>query len=311
MNVRQRLCLLSVFLVLLSLAPVAYGWNRATHMVIGAIAYRDLQRSSPQTVARVVAILRQHPEYQQRWAARLSDPALSDDERNQYLFMLAARWPDDVKTRDNPYDHPSWHYVNYVYKPEQGVATTDSVLPTGENIIQAFDLNRQILRSHASDSAKAIALCWIFHLAGDVHMPLHTVSLISAQFPEGDKGGNQFKIRVTPDGQTINLHSFWDGMLLGADDFQAVNNLAVQLRQTISRDQLPQLRTPDMAGWSAESFRLAREQAYQNGQLTAGVGDAGAVLPPDYVAQVKPVAERQVALSGYRLADVLAADITN
>lgn len=305
----QRICLLPVFLLLFGLTPAAFAWNKATHMVIGAIAYRDLQSMSPQTAARIVDILRQHPDYQQRWAAKLNDSTLTDDEKNQYLFMLAARWPDDIKTKDNPYDHPTWHYINYVYKPEQGIASTDSVLATGENILQAFEENRQILRSNAPDSTKAIALCWIFHLTGDIHMPLHTVSLISTQFPEGDQGGNRFKIRVTPEGNTINLHGFWDGMLLGADDVQSVNNLAVQLRQSIPRSQLPQLGKSNMADWSAESFQLAREQAYRNGQLTAGTGDDGVTLPADYIQTVKPIAERQVTVSGYRLADVLLADV--
>ena len=309
MNPCQRLFLLPVFVLLFGVVPTAFGWNKATHMAIGAIAYRDLQATSPQTVARVVALLRQHPDYQQRWAAKLNDSTLTDDQKNQYLFMMAARWPDDVKTKDNPYDHPTWHYINYVYKPEKGIASTDSVLATGETILQAFEENRQLLRSNAPDSAKAIALCWIFHLAGDVHMPLHTVSLISNQFPDGDQGGNRFKIRVTPEGKTINLHGFWDGMLLGADDMQSVNNLAVQLRQAIPRSQLPQLGKTSMADWSAESFLLAREQAYQNGRLTAGIGDDGVALPADYIPTVKPIAERQVTLSGYRLADVLTADI--
>ena len=66
-------------------------------MVTGAIAYRELQTSSPQTAARVVAIFRQHPDFQQRWSGKLNEPGLSEDDRNQYLFMLAARWPDDIR----------------------------------------------------------------------------------------------------------------------------------------------------------------------------------------------------------------------
>jgi hypothetical protein len=93
-----------------SLFTQSFAWNRPTHMVTGAIAYRELQKASPQLAARIVAMLRQHPDYQQRWATKLNDPALSDDDRNQYLFMLAARWPDDV--RGNSYDHPTWHYIN-------------------------------------------------------------------------------------------------------------------------------------------------------------------------------------------------------
>ena len=256
-----------------------------------------------------MAILRQHPDFAQRWAGNVNDPALSDDDRNQYLFMLAARWPDDV--RGTAYDHPTWHYVNYVYAPEQGIARTDTTLATGENILQVFEQNRQILRSNAPDSAKAIALCWLFHLTGDVHMPLHTTALIDKQFPQGDRGGNLFKIKVLMSSQTINLHAFWDGMLLGAEDYQSASNLAVQIRQAVRRDQLPQLGKSDITGWSKESFQLAQDNAYRSNTLTAGTDQDGAVLPADYVATVKPIAQRQVTLAGYRLADELMADLAN
>ena len=275
-------------------------------MVTGAIAYNELQTTSPQTAARVLAILRQHPDFQQHWSSKLNEPGLSEDDRNQYLFMLAARWPDDI--RGNAHDHPTWHYINYVYAPEQGIARTDTTLATGENILQAFEQNRQILRSNAPDSAKAIALCWLFHLTGDVHMPLHTTALIGKQFPEGDKGGNLFKIKVLMSDQTINLHSLWDGMLLGSDDFQSARNLAIQIRQRVNRSQLPQLGKQDITSWSRESFQLAQDNAYRSNTLMAGTDQDGAVLPADYIATVKPIAQRQVALAGYRLADELTAD---
>ncbi len=302
--------LLVVCLVLISAVFMpTFGWNRATHMVTGAIAYREMMSTSPQTVARAVDLLRQHPYYKQQWAGKITDPTLSEDDRNQYLFMMAARWPDDV--RGSAYDHPSWHYINYIFAPEQGIARTDTVLATGETILQAFAHNRQILRSNAPDSAKAIALCWIFHLTGDVHQPLHATALVDRQFPEGDKGGNLFKIKVMMSSQTINLHSFWDGMLLGQDDFQSVRNLAVQIRQAVSREQLPQLGKTDIETWSKESFQLAQDNAYRSNTLTPGTDQEGTVLPPDYVATVKPIARRQVALAGYRLADEVTADLVN
>lgn len=109
--------------------------------------------------------------------------------------------------------------------------------------------------------------------------------------------------------QTINLHSFWDGMLLGSDDFQSTRNLAVQIRQAESRDQLPQLGKTSITDWSKESFQLAQDTAYRNNTLQSGTDQEGAVLPADYVATVKPIAQRQVALAGYRLADELMADL--
>ena len=278
-------------------------------MAIGAIAYRDMQAKSPRRLARVLAILRQHPDVNTRWAPMLRDSSLTPTEKDEYLFMLAARWPDDIRGQNNPNDHPSWHYINYVYNPAKGMARTDTTLATGETIVQAFALNRQILTSNAPDSTKAIALCWLFHLAGDVHMPLHTAALVSPQFPDGDRGGNLFKIKVSMSNPTLNLHSFWDGMLLGTDTYRAADQLAVQLAQAHKRRQVPHRCRPDIDRWSKESFELARSTAYKEGTLTAGTGDNGVVLPADYITTVKPVAEQQVAFSGHRLATVLQKDV--
>ncbi len=305
----SRLTLLLSLLFTAGSFTCSFAWNKATHMVIGAIAYRELRSTSPQTAARVVAILKQHPDYSSRWASKLNDPELSSDGQDEYLFMLAARWPDDIKEKNNPYNHSAWHYVDFIYMPDKGIARTDSSLDMHENILLAYNQNRDVLRSNAPDPEKAIALCWLFHLTGDVTMPLHTTALIDSHFPDGDQGGNKFKIRVTPSGKTINLHSFWDGMLLGADDYTSARNLAVQERNVTPRYQLPQLCEMGITAWAIASFQLAQDTVYRSHTLAAGTDEEGVVLPADYVATVKPIAERQVALAGYRLADELVADV--
>ena len=306
-------CLLLIITVaiLVTNAPIAYGWNKATHMAIGSIAYRDLQQTSPQTLTRVLTILKQHPYYQRQWVPQLTRANLTAQEQDEYLFMIAARWPDDIKGVDHYHDHFSWHFINYVYAPQLGVARSDTTLPTGETILGAYELNRQILKSNAADSAKAVALCWLFHLTGDVHMPLHTMALVDRQFPQGDKGGNLFKIKVMMSSNTTNLHSLWDNMLLGTDDYQSVANLAIQERVAFPRTQLAQMGNPSILVWSKESFQLAQDNAYRNNTLQAGSEEEGTVLPADYIETVKPIAQRQVALSGYRLTDELVADVSN
>ena len=42
-------------------------------------------------------------------------------------------WPDEIRRRGNPYDHPKWHYVDYPLKPpkfpvEPGPDPTDDIL---------------------------------------------------------------------------------------------------------------------------------------------------------------------------------------
>src|SRR4051794_37148479 len=72
-------------------------------------------------------------------------------------------------------------------------------------------------RTTAED--KAVALCWILHLIGDVHQPLHCATLYSPQFERGDLGGNSFGVKIN--GKEYRLHTFWDNALdvvPGTDD---------------------------------------------------------------------------------------------
>lgn len=50
---------------------------------------------------------------------------------------------------------------------------------------------------------------YLVHLVGDIHQPLHSVSLYNRTFPKGDAGGNLLKIRIL-NGTSQNFHSFWD-----------------------------------------------------------------------------------------------------
>jgi len=127
--------------------------------------------------------------------------------------------------------------------------------------------------------------------------------------PEGDRGGTRFSIRVRDGAHTISLHTFWDDLILGSDRFQSVRNTATALRSQPdhARAHHPELTETRFEGWAREeSFSVAKEQAYRNGQLR-GSSDQhnGEVFPSDYIATVKPLAERRIVLAGYRLADVL------
>ncbi len=277
-------------------------------MVSGAIAYSELQRQNPRAVRQVLALLQQHPEYEDRWKPLLSAPLLSEADWGLYLFMLAARWPDDAR-EIHEFDRPTWHYINIPYAPN-GDGTNAGTDPD-ENILTAFQENLTILRSNARPADKAIALCWIFHLVGDVHQPLHTTKLITQQFPppKGDRGGTRFYIRVRPTTQTISLHQFWDDLILGSQRFQTVRNTATKLRLSPEhqRSALPELAETQFDQWAKqESFVLAQQVVYRNGTLQGSSSrDSGVPLPADYAVTTKPVAQRRVILAGDRLADLL------
>ena len=302
--------LLVGILVVLVTVSSALAWNKAGHMVSGALAYADLKQNNPETLARVVALLKTHPHFATKWAPRLAQLHLSPEEQALYLFMLAARWPDDIRG-DPTFHHGPWHYINLPYKPEGQPASVQTVDPPPDNILQAYQTNLDILRIPVPERTKAVALCWVFHLIGDVHQPLHTVALFTTQFPppEGDRGGTRFFIRVREGASTISLHTFWDDLILGSERFQSVRNTATALRlqPDHARAQLPELRETNFEQWATqESFTVAKEDAYRHGQLRGSRDKQnGEVFPADYITTVKPHAERRIVLAGYRLADVL------
>ena len=288
-------------------AGPALAWNRAGHMAMGAITYGDLVRSAPANVARVVATLRQHPQYESRWKPQLAGLTQPDQER--YLFMLAARWPDDIRG-DSQFDHPAWHYINYPYRPPGQPASLPGPPPAAENIVTAFQQNVAVLQSAAPDTQKAVALCWVFHLMGDSHQPLHAAALVTNQFPDGDRGGNWFYIRTSlSSAKTENLHSYWDNILLTDEHYEAARQRAVAIENARPRSSLAEMAEPRFEIWiKKESFDLAVSSAYRKGQLKSGSDrDHGIALPRHYHRDAARVAERRLALSGYRMADFLKA----
>jgi hypothetical protein len=296
---------LSTFLASISLCTPALAWNTAGHMVSGAIAYTELQAKAPQSVPRVIALLKKHPDYASKWQTQLS--TVPQGDRDLYLFMLATRWSDD--TRQTTEDRPTWHYVNLPFKLGSTAATVPTSPAGEENILTALQQNRTLLDAPGTTPKKAIALTWIFHLTGDIHQPLHTTKAVSTQFPlpEGDRGGTHFYIRAKEGRSTISLHKFWDDLILGSDRFQSVRNQAISLRQNADyqRDRLSELTETSFENWGKkESYKLA-PQVYEN--LQSGTKTNGKVLPEGYTDTAKSIAERRMALAGYRLADYLKA----
>ena len=290
-------------LIVLGIPSRAAAWNKAGHMLTGAIAYRTLKQSDPQALARVLQIFREHPFYEERWRARIQAiPGNSPDKEGLFLFMHVARWPDDVRG-DEDFHCGSCHFVNFRF-PHQGNAA-----PVGGQLLAAFAENMEIVQSNSSNEEKAIALSWIFHLIGDVHQPLHTAILFNSTFPEGDRGGTLFFIRPRPNSVPISLHKFWDDLVMTSERLTSVNNRTRNLLQLPAhqRSALPELSETDFRQWAiAESLVLARTEGYRNGTLQGGTSESDSeLLPADYRGRVQPIAERRVVVAGYRLADRL------
>ena len=191
MNLTAALVLFAF--IVLSLPALA--WNISGHLVSAAIAYQVLQRENPQTIEKVKAVLEKHPWYATQWDARLQDVPVA--ERDQVLFMQAARWPDDIRIRDKQHHRALWHYINWPFKPEGQPASVQVREPAPVNILTALDENEGVMKNVSNDpERRAMALAWLFHLVGGIHQPLHTARLFTAEYPNGDRGGNEICLRV-------------------------------------------------------------------------------------------------------------------
>jgi hypothetical protein len=336
----MRVCLALLLPVayLLIRTPDASAWNEIGHAVVSLIAFDELAKEDPQLPLRVFEMLKKHPHYERY----LGFNRPRDANAAAWALMRAANWADWVRPpfREGVkadlsavrFHRAFDHFINLPIVETSGAnayaGKPPMIDPERPDILSAYrgrmgDLNENL----AAAEDKAVAVCWIAHLVGDIHQPLHASTYFSKQFPEGDLGGNRFGVRIN--GTPVRLHTYWDN-LLGevpgwdqdtADHQVLVYSLVVKNRETLRdpkysraalRDQLEKNTT--FASWIDESYELAKLIAYRDGDKPlAGVnipsrGNVPADAPaasPDYERSAQEVARRRIALAGYRLADRL------
>ncbi|HEX7653897.1 MAG TPA: S1/P1 nuclease, partial [Verrucomicrobiae bacterium] len=175
----------------------ALGWGSAGHMVIAAEAFRAL---SPTQQAQIYDTLKAHPNFA-KWTN--SYHANGNVDLPSYVFMRSSTWADEIRRTENPYDHPNWHFIDYPIRPPQFPMEPDA-RPT-DNVLYGISQCEKVLGdTNASPELRAVHLAWLVHLIGDLHQPLHCESYFTAEYPEGDKGGNDFFVKPAKSG--IRLH---------------------------------------------------------------------------------------------------------
>ena len=292
-------------LILALHAQPASAWSRSGHMVVAAIAYDDLKARDPKILAKIDEIMEKHPD---RAVFEVAGGPRSDT-RARKVFLEMARWSDDV--RGTPFDHPTWHYAG---RPIVDNRNPPSPLPpdaTSGAAMEAYALNLRVAGyKGASPAERAVALCWVFHLVGDIHQPLHMADQYSAALTKGDQGGNLQFIREPRSGAFMNLHGFWDGIVRGNGDAAEAVEQGASLAARWPRSQFKQLKkaaptAADTATWAKESYDIAQKVAYRGDLVTGPTQQEGKPLTKAYVLEATTAGERQVVLAGYRLADVL------
>lgn len=294
-----------VLLAALVHCSAAIAWSRPGHMVTAAIVYEELRAQDPKVLERIVALAERHPD---RGAFEVAIGGAKGEERGRRIFLELARWADDA--RGSIHDHPTWHYSSrpLIDKASPPAETPEDV-PQG-SAIEAFALNLSVAAdSRASPAERAVALCWVFHLVGDMHQPLHSVSQVSQRFAEGDRGGGLQFVRDPQTNEPVTLHWFWDDAVSREGEPDEVMRRAADLMQRLPRAQFKELQpfrsANEFSTWAQESYRLADSIAY-GPELKASDSAAKASKPSRrYLELSAQTAEQRLTLASYRLTEVL------
>jgi hypothetical protein len=237
--------------------------------------------------------------------------------------MRAATWPDLVRKR-NPTDarpctrfgEGDAHFIDHFWQGVSGGTGTNApkdrpdVHGKAVNAIVRLNAFRDAVAcagGHCDPEAvRATELAWIVHLVGDIHQPLHTASRISSKHPTGDGGGNALLLSSDPKGP--ELHGLWDHIVGDAIPLQAgetnqksINYLdRVRIVTDHTESEMADRLTPvNFDAWSGEGFKTAKAVAYPASLHENQTPSAA------YRAAVFKVADKAIALGGYRLASLL------
>jgi hypothetical protein len=327
-----------VCLIISVCSTTSHAWNDTGHRLVALIAY---ERLTPERRAELVKLLEKHPRFAEDFEKRMPR-GLSEEDRAKWVFAQAAVWPDIARDYRNVdgrlyarFHRGPWHYVNKpVYLDDEARKALLGKLPeireepvegrAGEqgaeratardrmNILQALHWNVTLLRDGKRDETeRAVALCWVMHLVGDLHQPLHASGLYSAgRFADldGDRGGNEIGVAGVEGAR--NLHAVWDDLM--GDSFH-LPTLVKEAGEVGKWGNGERVNVTEYRAWMEESYAVAREAAYaeevlkvvREGEKRSDQQLRAVVLSAQYMKKAKGIARERVGAAGARLGGAL------
>lgn len=313
--------LLLCFALQLALLRPALAWDATSHRLSVYVAWEALSTDERNSLLKILA---RHPRYQEDFLDVMPANVMVGNEVVQARWLLgqAALWPDLTRGLDEEakirYNHPDWHWIDGAWirgNSEQGnVYVGADPLPSihdeaqgavesaadVSNIVLAIEFNQGVLQDRlSSPEDKAVALCWLLHLIGDIHQPLHSGALVSSSlFKTGDRGGNGIRTRGGD-----NLHSTWDGALRN----QPFDDTLRRMNSTVRAARFDEISL-DINVWLQESRELLNEFVYPDEikveVLRSERRDTPMptiALDQDYVSKMQAYSEDRLTLAGTRL----------
>ena len=329
----------AAFGALVTFVPEARAWDHPGHMVTAAIAFAEIEQARPDLIDVLGLLFLKHPDPAPFWVA--SGDA-KGKERVRRMFIECARWPDDNKFTLN--DRLTWHSARWAVVADDAPAEARAAAearqgkPVGQAIEALRLVSAMLSNPEADPTERAFALCWMLHIVGDIHQPMHVSDLFSADFPTGNAGATMSYVHDPVTDRPIPLHILWDSNFLRVPSLEEVDRNAQLFVAKHPRSLFPELQQhplgdPDaFQEWALESNQIAADWAFdvrttadpnkdqpaeklvQNmvNFILNGVSPVQEApeLPPGYWERLQETAERRMTLAGYRIADIIlsAAD---
>jgi len=286
-------------------ASMAGAWTRPGHMVTAAIAWHEIAEQHPELLLPIGKMLLAHPD---RGPFQVAADRTTGPEQARRLFLECARWPDDI--RGSLFDHPTWHYALSAIGTEPAGKVAEGLQG---DAIEAFTLAFHTLSNTKAElSDRAQALCWVLHIAGDIHQPLHAAQSFSAEYRDGDGGGGKRFVKDPLTGEAISLHWLWDDSVNRSGAVADVDARAKTILDKLPRSSLVEAKNSakasDFATWAREeSLPLAKSLVFRADLVASPAAEKAVPVAEQYWADVQTAAERRAAIAGYRIGDLVIA----
>ena len=296
-----------ITLALLASAPAsALAWHDQGHMIVAQVAYLRL---TPAAKAKIDSLF-VTPAGKRPLIFLCAGYYTPETCEKTYDPVQIAVWMDDFRGDSLNSTYDMWHYIDF--RPIwDGIPERTNVGAEPENVLSRLNWAINTLRKGAgSNKTEAETLGFLYHLIGDVHQPLHAATRYSASNPNGDAGGNGFRLQMPGETRPSSLHFFWDsaagqyGVSPRRPLDQAGKDRILALAQAAMKENpaesVPEWSDLDPHTWVVESNTLARNVVYKN--ITEGGAPS-----PEYTDAAQKLSRKRLALAGYRLAGVLNA----
>ena len=321
-------------------APNVLAWDHPGHMTTAAIAFSEIERARPELIDKIGLLFLKHPDTAPFWVAA---GEAKGKERVRRMFIECARWADDSKFTPN--DRLTWHSARWAIvandAPPEAKAAAEARhgKPAGQ-AIEALVLNNDMIANpEATPAERALGLCWVLHIAGDIHQPMHVSDLFSKDFPTGNAGATMSYVMDPVTRTPIPLHILWDSNYLRTPSLVEVDKHAQAFMKKYPRSAFPELKATPVSDpnvfmkWAKESHQIAKDWAFdletlpdpnkdqpaeklvQNmiNFILNGISpvDDAPPLPDGYWERLQDTSERRLTLAGYRIADLVLAAADN